>query len=105
MPKYLYIYHADTPMRPAPDEEAEAMAAWGRWMEKVGPKLIDPGQPVGLSKSVTATGVLDTVKNAAFGYSIVEADSIEEACDLAKDNPMVLGGGSVEVAPIVEMPD
>ena len=45
--------------------------------------------------------VLDDVANAAFGYSIIEVDTIEEACALAKGNPMVAGGGSVEVAEIM----
>ncbi|WP_370273736.1 hypothetical protein [Pseudooceanicola nitratireducens] len=101
MPKYLFIYHADAPMKPEPGQEQKAMAAWGRWMEKVGPNLVDPGEPVGISKSVGPDGVSDKVVNAAFGYSIVEADSIETACELAKGNPMIDGGGSVEVAEIM----
>ncbi|MGI3170211.1 hypothetical protein ACRARG_13755 [Pseudooceanicola sp. C21-150M6] len=103
MPRFLYVYHADQPMRPDPEQAAEAMAAWGRWMEGLGPKLVDPGEPVGISKSVTKDGVLDRVENAAFGYSIVEADTMEEACEMAKGNPMVTGGGSVEVAEVMKI--
>ncbi|KGM49712.1 YciI family protein [Pseudooceanicola atlanticus] len=102
MPKFMYIYHGDASSVPAtPEDQEAAMKAWGDWMAEVGPKLVDPGEPVGKSKSVTADGVLDEVANAAFGYSIIEVDTIEEACALAKGNPMVAGGGSVEVAEIM----
>ncbi|WP_163848192.1 YciI family protein [Pseudooceanicola aestuarii] len=101
MPKYLFIYHADKPMQPEPGQEAEAMAAWGRWMETHAAAIDQPGDPVGLSKSVTADGISDSVPNAAFGYSIVSAPDMDAACKIAADNPMVAGGGSVEVAEIM----
>ena len=67
MPKFMFIYHADRDMRPAPGEEEAAMAAWGRWMEEVGPAMVNPGDPVGKSKSVSKDGIADDVPNAAFG--------------------------------------
>jgi len=102
MPQFLYIYHGDASGIPStPEAQEAAMQAWGVWMEKLGPALVNPGEPVGKSKSVTATGVVDDVANAAFGFSIVEAPDIATACEMAKGNPMVTGGGSVEVAEIV----
>ncbi len=79
------------------------MKAWGAWMSSLGAALIDPGQPVGKSKSVTAQGVVDDVANAAFGYTIIEAPDIEAACQMAAGNPMITDGGSVEVAEIIPM--
>ena len=35
------------------------MAAWGRWMQDNGPSLIEPGAPVGMSKTVSKSGVAD----------------------------------------------
>lgn len=102
MPKFMYIYHGDAAGVPdTPEAQAAAMDAWGAWMGKLGDKLVDPGQPVGKSYAVTVDGVTETVENPAFGYSIVEAGSIEEACEMAKGNPMIVGKGSVEVAEIV----
>ncbi|MBR9764197.1 MAG: hypothetical protein GYB53_11895 [Rhodobacteraceae bacterium] len=103
MTKYLYIYKAETSQVPSTPEEGEkAMAAWGAWMEKVGPKMVDPGNPVGKSWTVDARGAREG-GNALpiMGYSIVECESIEEACALAEGNPMIAGGGEVEVTPIV----
>ena len=104
MPHYLFIYHGESSQIPStPEAQAAAMTAWGDWMGKLGKALIDPGQPVGKSKAVTAGGVSDDVTAPAYGYSIVEAPDIDAACDMAKGNPMVTGGGSVEVAQIVPM--
>ena len=105
MPKFMFIYHGDGQVTgpPPPEEQEAVMKAWGDWMAKVGAAMVDPGNPVGKSKHVGAKGVSDTVENPAFGYTIVEADSLEKACDMAKDNPMIAGGGSVEVAEIMPM--
>lgn len=104
MPKFLYIFHGDSSSIPqTPQEQEAAMKAWGDWMGALGTALIEPGNPVGKSKLVTADGVKDDVPNAAFGYSMVEAESFEQACEMTKGNPMLDGAGSVEVAEIIPM--
>ncbi|EAQ03173.1 hypothetical protein OB2597_13553 [Pseudooceanicola batsensis HTCC2597] len=102
MPQYLYIYRGDKSQVPdTPAEQEAAMKAWGDWMARIGDRMVTPGDPVGTSKLVTEQGVTDQVPNPSFGFSIVEAGSIEEACEMAKGNPMVAGDGGVEVAEIV----
>ena len=49
MPKFLFIYHAE-PDFTLPTTEAEGqaeMAAWGAWMDAIGPAMRDAGEPVG----------------------------------------------------------
>lgn len=104
MPKFLYVYHGGK----APESEEEGrkvMAAWEKWMQDNGASLIEPGAPVGLSKTVSAGGVAGNGgANPASGYTIVEAADIDAACAIAQTNPMVVdGSGSVEVAEIVPM--
>ena len=104
MPKFLYIYHGGK--RPETKEEGErVMAAWGRWMQDNGPSLIEPGAPVGMSKTVSKSGVADNGgANPSSGYTIVEAEDIAGAVAIAKSNPMVVdGSGSIEVAEILPM--
>lgn len=72
-------------------------------MASCGAALVDPGEAVKKSVTVTKDGVTDGAENAAYGYSIVEAESYDAACEYAKTNPMVIGGGNVEVAEIMEM--
>jgi len=101
MPDFMFIYHGGG----KPEGAAEidrAMKAWGQWMGTHGPSFTDPGNPVGMSKTVTLSGVEDHGgANPTTGYTIVKADSIEAACEIARSNPIVMDGGSVEVAEIL----
>jgi hypothetical protein len=79
------------------------MAAWGEWMGKLGPALVDPGNPAGPSKTLTAKGVEDNGgANPISGYSLVNADDIDAAVEMAKGCP-ILKNGSIEVAEAIEM--
>ncbi|WP_170451468.1 YciI family protein [Ruegeria arenilitoris] len=104
MPQYLFVYHGGT--TPTDPAEIEAtMAAWGAWFQNMGPALEIPGNPVGQSHTVSADGVAENGgPNPASGFTVVEADSIEAATEMAKGCPMVVNGsGSVEVAEIHEI--
>ena len=100
MPDFIFVYHGGT--TPGTQEEIDAtMARWGKWMEDNGPSLVNPGNPVGMSKTVSASGVADDGgANPVSGYTIVKADDIDAACEMAKSNPIIQDGGSVEVAEV-----
>ena len=101
MPNFMFVYHGGK----QPEGQAEidkAMAAWGKWMTDHGPSLVDPGNPVGMSKTVSSKGVADNGgPNPTSGYTIVKAADISAACQIAQSNPMLDDGGSVEVAEII----
>jgi hypothetical protein len=81
------------------DEERErVMAAWGEWMGALGSALVDMGNPFGASATVTNGGTTsDGAASALTGYSILDADSLAAATELAKGCPVLASGGSVEV--------
>ena len=104
MPQYLFVYHGGH----APTEHAEVeatMAAWGAWFQGMGDAVDIPGNPVGQSYIVGADGVADNGGvNPASGYTVIKADSIETAIEMAEGCPMVAdGSGSVEVAEVHEI--
>lgn len=104
MPDFIFAYHGGK--TPETQEAGQkAMAAWMAWFEGMGAAVKLPGNPVGLSKTVTDTGILDNGgANPISGYSVVSAANIGTACDMAKGCPMVVdGSGSVEVAEIIDM--
>lgn len=104
MPKFMFAYHGGhTPTDPA--EQKATMDAWMAWFGAMGDKVVDGGNPVLASKTVTRDAVTDDGgPNPLSGYSVVSADSYEEACDMAKGCPMVADrSGSVEVCEIHEM--
>lgn len=104
MPDFIFAYHGGK--SPESQEESDkAMAAWGAWFEEMGPQIVNPGNPVGMSKTVSADGIADNGgSNPLSGFTVVRADDIDAACKIAQGCPMVAdGSGSVEVAPVIEM--
>lgn len=103
MPNFIYSFEGGR--MPETKQEGEAsMAAWGAWMAGLGEALVDGGGPVGKSKSVSATGVTDGGgAEPLMGYSIVTADTIDDAVALLNSCPHFEFGGTVEVAEIIKM--
>lgn len=104
MPKYLFAYHGGGAPK-TEEAQAQAMAAWGQWMETHAAAFADMGAPVGKSSTVSKDGIVDHGgANPLSGYSIVEAGDLAAAHAIAAGCPMVVdGSGSVEVAEIIPM--
>lgn len=104
MAKFVFVYHGGTKPEDPADVEA-AMQAWGGWFETMGSAVIDGGNPVGLSTTVKSDGsiVNNGGSNPVSGYSLIEAGSIEEACEKAKACPILSHGGHIEIAQAIEM--
>jgi hypothetical protein len=104
MAKFLFIYHGGK--NPEGEEEyKKVMDAWGNWFESMGSAVIDGGNPVGVSSTVNADGSVsgDGGANPASGYSLVEATDVDDAIGKAKACPILVDGGSVEVAEAFDM--
>lgn len=103
MPKFVFAYHGGS-MPDTPEEGAAVMAKWTAWFEAMGSAVVDGGNPVGMSKTVSVGGISnDGGANPLSGYSLINADTIEAACAIAKGCPIIEGGGSVEVAEAIDM--
>jgi hypothetical protein len=104
MAKYLFVYHGGKhPANPA--EVKKVMDAWGAWFGSMGPAVIDGGNPVGKSSTVSSDGSIkdNGGSNPASGYSLIEAASLTEAHKRAQGCPILAAGGSVEVAQAMDM--
>ena len=116
MSQFLYIYrNTETARQEAmgtPERAQQSMQRWMRWMQELESKghLKDRGQPLdrtgkvvrGQQKSVV-DGPYTEVKDVIGGYSIVEARDIDQAVELSRGCPILDGGGSVEVRPVMKM--
>lgn len=102
MPQFIFAYHGGK--KPETQEEGEAlMARWKSWIEGLGAAAVNPGAPVGMSKTVSSSGVAnDGGSNPLSGFTMVEADSIDDAAVMAKGCPH-LDHGTIEVAEIMSM--
>jgi hypothetical protein len=87
MKNYLYIYYNEGHMADVPMEEIKS--AWMNWFQKLGDKVVDSGNP--LNKGGQAVGknrIMTIEKTPAVGYSIIKANSLNEAVELAKGCPV-----------------
>ena len=99
MANYLLVYHGgDTMADATAEQQQEVIAAWMGWFGAMGSAVVDGGNPVGQSWLVTGDSVQKSAPvNAATGYSVISADSIEAAAEWARKCPHLLTGGTVEV--------
>ena len=98
MTKFLLVYHGGG-MPESEEEGARVMAAWGEWMTSVGQALADGGNPVSQAKTVATDGSISVGggANPVTGYSVLEAEDLDQATALTKGCPIFASGGSVEV--------
>ncbi len=103
MSNYVFAYHGgDKPE--SPEVGAKHMAKWKAWSGSLGDAVVNPGTPLGKSKTVSSSGVSDDGgSNPMSGFSIVKADSMDAALEMAKECPFLELGGTLEVAEVMEM--
>lgn len=103
MAEFIFAYHGGRPPKTA-EEGAQFKARWRAWAMEVGEAFIQPGSMLGKSWTVDASGASDDGgPNPLSGYSIVKAESLEAALDIAKRCPHV-EHGTIEVAEVKQMP-
>ena len=103
MPKYLLAYTGGG-MPESEAEQAQVMAAWGAWFGQLGDSVEDGGNPIGVSKTISADGsVADTTGTPLSGFSIISAGNIDKAVAKAKGCPVLTSGGAVQVGETFEI--
>jgi hypothetical protein len=99
MANFLLVYHGGG-MAATEAERNKAMADWGEWFGKLGPAVVDPGNPTSPeAKSISSDGSVHdgAVGTAATGYSILKAESLAQSVELAKACPALKSGGKISV--------
>jgi hypothetical protein len=93
MKKFILLYCGlDT----APD----ARERWGAWFGENGSRLIDGGGPLGPGRLVTADSASDVDGDPFIGYSIISAESLDEAERIAATTPASAGVRVYEALPM-----
>jgi len=99
MAKYLLLYSGGS-MPETEAEQASVMQAWGAWYGGLGSAVVDGGNPFTPSaKTISSNGsVTDGAAGSTdSGYSIIAADSLDEAVEMAKGCPVLQGGAKITV--------
>ncbi|HEY9262232.1 YciI family protein [Chitinophaga sp.] len=110
MKDFLFVYRSDASVlsQRSPEEMQANTQKWMDWIGNIaaqnkltarGDRLHPSGKVLRANKVVT-DGPYTELKESLGGYSIVKAASLEDATELAKDCPIFLTGGSLEVREI-----
>jgi len=111
MKEFMLVFRRDADaakFRMSPQEYQATMKLWQDWISSVTAKdrLVATGKRLSMSgvvlrrDNVVTNGPYVETKEALVGYMFVNAESIEEASELAKGCPNITMGGTVEVRPV-----
>lgn len=105
MANFVLIYTGGMGMEMTEEEGQQVMADWGAWYGKLGDAVVDGGNPFAASKKVTASGIADgaTTSPVVSGYTVISADSLDDAVAQCKDHPHIKYGGEVCVYETIDM--
>ncbi len=99
MSRFLLVFTGGG-MPETPEEQEAVMAAWGRWYQDLGQAVTDPGNPLGTAKNIAGGAVTDGAVSSppASGFTILNADSMDAAVEMARGCPILEGNnGQVTV--------
>jgi hypothetical protein len=116
MSEFVYLYRINEAARReamgTPEAAQRSMQRWMTWMRELDQQghLKDRGQPLdragkvvtGKQKTIT-DGPYAEAKDLVGGFTIVQARDLAEAAELAGGCPILEGGGSVEVRPVMPL--
>jgi hypothetical protein len=106
MKKFKVLYHApkgamEQKTNSSPEEMKKGMEAWMSWAEKCGDSLVDMGAPLGTSEFVGGEE-----SSTICGFSVVQAEKIEDAKALFEGHPHLgwAEGCTIEILEYLPMP-
>src|SRR5262245_33410712 len=110
MKKFMILYLSSVSAREqmahaTPEQMQAGMAEWLKWREEAQKAVVDFGAPLASGKHIES-GNVSAGELTITGYSVVQANSIDDAVKLLKDHPhfKTPGRASIEVLEFVPMP-
>lgn len=109
MAKFVVLYNSPQSAEAAmenndPAAAAEGMKLWMGWADRTGEQLTDMGAPLGNGQEITPTGVDQANANVG-GYSLLDAESVEQAVALMDGHPhLMMPGASIQVFQALDIP-
>ncbi len=85
MKKYMLLHFGFE--KPTP----EIMGAWGKWFKSIADRTVDGGGHFMGGREISKSGTKDLPMgmDSITGYTIINAESLDEAEKVAKENPFI----------------
>ena len=110
MNEFVFLYRGGE--RPtSPEQGQQVMQKWMAWFKDLAEKgcIVDRGQPLERTGKLVRPGksVIDgpfaEAKDVVGGYTLIKANDVAQAAELAKGCPILDRGGHVEVRPVMKL--
>ena len=104
MAQYVMIYLGGNPPS-TPEEGKQHFAKYMEWLSALGDSVVSPANPLKNTSTVNPDGSVTAGGTTTMsGYTIVQAESMDDALSMAKDCPFLEIGGTLEVPELAQMP-
>jgi len=111
MAEFVYLYRGGN--RPsAPELQQQVLQKWQAWFKSLaeGGHVVERGQPLERSGKLVQAGTRSIIdgpfaeaKDVVGGFTLIKADDVGQAAELAKGCPILDQGGQVEVRPVMHI--
>jgi hypothetical protein len=110
MNEFVFLYRGGE--RPTSAEQGQqVMQKWMAWFTTMADKghILDRGQPLEYSGKIVGAGKVVSdgpfaeVKDVVGGYTLIKANDVSQAAEIAKGCPILERGGRVEVRPVMKL--
>jgi len=98
MKKFIALYKGPATPPGASHEK------WPAWFNKVGDKLVDMGSPMENGRALRSDGSTTDSTTGLNGFSIIQAENLDEALGLLKDHPFLTPGNDEYTVEVFEVP-
>ncbi len=99
MANFVLLYSGGS-MPETQAEQAAVIQAWTAWYGELGSAVVDAGNPfTPVAKSIASDGTVSEgpVGTMASGYTVIKADSLDAAVQVARRCPVLQGGARITV--------
>lgn len=114
MAEFMLLFQRDTTAAaPSAEQMQEIGKQWWQWRSQLeaqnkvvatGNRLSQAGRVVN-AKNVVTDGPYAEIKEVLAGYMVLRAEDFEEAVSIAKNCPIILMGGNVEIRKFIVADD
>ena len=113
MSEFVYLYRRQSMPGGSPQQMQERLQRWRAWfgvLEKNG-HIVNHGQPLAMTgggvvrddQGAMNDGPYAETKDIVIGYTLIQAESLEQAVKLTAGWPGFGDGGLIEVRPIMKL--
>ena len=103
MTEYVITYFGGNPPASA-EEGAQNMQEYRQWMNSLGESAVSPANPLKNTQTIASNGVCNKGSATQMsGFTIIKADTMDDAMSIAQACPFLKTGGTLEVGELMVM--